>query len=169
MSTTKKMLLISIFTSQALVLSIIERFIPILIPIPGFKLGLANIVSLFTIIILGFKESLIVTFLRVILSSIFIGSISSFLYSIVGGILSIVAMNFVYVKFNKFFSIISISVIGASFHNLGQILISSIVIEDTRVFYYLPFLILIGIFTGIFVGFAVKYSIESLKKILHIT
>jgi heptaprenyl diphosphate synthase len=96
MKNTRKMVILSVLVSQALVLHVIERMIPVPVPIPGVKLGLANVISLFTIIIFGTKEALLVTFLRTILASFFGGGVSSFLYSFTGGIISALVMAFMY-------------------------------------------------------------------------
>lgn len=168
MATTKKMILMGLLISQALVLSIVEKVLPSPIPIPGVKLGLANIISLFTIIVFGFKEAIIIVILRNLLASIFVGGISSFLYSITGGLMSVVIMSFIYKNFNSQFSIVAVSVIGAVFHNIGQIFIASMIIKDTKIFYYLPILIISGVITGILIGVASKYSIEPIKKLLHL-
>ncbi|MDD2482501.1 MAG: Gx transporter family protein, partial [Lutispora sp.] len=81
MTKTRKMVLLSILISQALVLHVIERAIPVPIPVPGVKLGLANIISLITIMLFGYKEAVLVVILRTLLGSFFGGGLSSFLYS----------------------------------------------------------------------------------------
>lgn len=164
MTNLKKTVLLSLLISQSLILSIIELAIPIPVPIPGVKLGLPNIISLFTIITFGFKESLLVMVLRVILSSLITGNMASFIYSLAGGIFSILVMNFMY-KFKNRFSLISISVTGSVFHNIGQILIASIVINNLKMFYYLPFLMISGVITGIIIGFTTQFTIELLKRL----
>lgn len=168
MVNTKKIVVLALLVSQALVLSIIERAIPVFVPIPGVKIGLANIVSLFTIATFGIKETLIVVILRVLLSSIFGGGMSAFLYSIAGGIFSAVVMWIMYNYFYTKFSFISISVVGAVFHNIGQLIVASIVINDIRAFYYLPILIISAIITGILTGVSAKYTINPIKKILKL-
>lgn len=167
MTNTKKMVLLGILISQAVVLSVVERAIPIPVPIPGVKLGLANIVSIFTIAVFGIQETLTVVFLRVIISSIFGGGIAGFMYSIAGGILSAAIMSIMYNRF-KDFSILSISVTGAIFHNIAQLITASIVVNDFRIFYYMPILMFSGIITGIIIGFIAKYTIEPIKKILNL-
>ncbi|OGO77945.1 MAG: heptaprenyl diphosphate synthase [Clostridiales bacterium GWB2_37_7] len=168
MKNTKKMVLLSVLVSQALVLYVIERMIPVPIPVPGIKLGLANVISLFTIIIFGWKEAVLVVFLRTILGSFFGGGISSFLYSFTGGIISILAMAVLYKYFGKMFSIIAISVIGAVFHNIGQILVASLVVSNANLFFYLPILLISAVITGIFIGMIVQLTMKPLKTILRI-
>ncbi len=168
MSKTKKMVLLSILISQALILNVIERAIPVPVPVPGVKLGLANVISLFTIIVFGVKETIIVVLLRTFLGSVFAGGMSSFFYSLAGGLLSAVIMSYMYLNHKDTFSIPTISVVGAIFHNIGQISVASFVINNIRLFYYLPVLLISGVITGIIIGFTVQFSINPLKKALKI-
>jgi heptaprenyl diphosphate synthase len=168
MKDTRKMVILSLLVSQALVLHVIERMIPVPIPVPGIKLGLANVISLFTIIIFGWKEAMLVVFLRTILGSFFGGGVSSFLYSFTGGIISTIAMALLFKYFKKIFSIIAISVVGAVFHNIGQILIASMVVSNTNLFFYLPVLLISAVITGIFIGLTVQYTMKPLQTILRI-
>ena len=162
------MVILSVLISQALVLHVIERLIPVPIPVPGIKLGLANVVSMFTILIFGWKEAMLVVFLRTLLGSFFGGGISSFLYSIAGGALSATVMAILYKRFSKVFRIVAISVVGAVFHNIGQILIASMVVSNANLFFYLPILLIAGVITGIFIGLTVQMTMRPLKTILKI-
>lgn len=168
MTKTRKMVLLSILISQALALHVIERAIPIPVPIPGVKLGLANIISLFTIIVFGYKETIIVVLLRTFLGSLFGGGISSFLYSLSGGLLSATVMATMHTKHKDIFSIVTISTVGAVFHNIGQIAAASLVISNAYLFYYLPVLLISGVITGVMIGLTVQYAINPLKRILKI-
>jgi heptaprenyl diphosphate synthase len=168
MKSTRKMVILSLLVSQALVLHVIERMIPVPIPVPGVKLGLANVISMFTIIIFGWKEAMLVVFLRTILGSFFGGGVSSFLYSFTGGIISTIAMAVLYKYFKKIFSIVAISVVGAVFHNIGQILIASMVVSNVNLFFYLPVLLIAAVITGIFIGLTVQYTMKPLQTILRI-
>ena len=164
----KKMVLLSILVSQALVLYVIERAIPVPVPVPGVKLGLANIISLITIILFGFKEAILVVTLRTLLGSMFGGGLSGFLYSLAGGVLSTAVMAYLYLRHKNSFSIPTISTVGAVFHNIGQIGVASLVISNVRLFYYLPVLLISGVITGILIGFIVQFTVEPVKKILKI-
>lgn len=168
MKSTRKMVILSLLVSQALVLQVIERMIPVPIPVPGVKLGLANVISLFTIIIFGWKDAMLIVFLRTILGSFFGGGVSSFLYSFTGGIISTIAMAILYKYFKNVFSIIAISVVGAVFHNLGQIIIASLVVSNVNLFFYLPVLLISAVLTGIFIGLTVQYTMKPLKNVLRI-
>lgn len=167
MSRTKKMLLLGILVSQALILHLIERMIPVPVPVPGIKLGLANAVSLMTIAFFGAKEALLVVALRTFLGSVFGGGVSSFIYSFIGGMISTLAMAVMYKSFGDLFSLPVISVVGAIFHNIGQLFAASLIVQNFRIFYYLPVLMISAVITGLFIGFAVKYTLRPMKHILR--
>jgi heptaprenyl diphosphate synthase len=162
------MVLLGILVSQALILNLEERMIPVPVPVPGIKLGLANAISLIAIILFGPKEALIVVGMRTFLGSVFGGGISSFIYSFIGGTVSTMAMAIMYRKFRTLFSLPAISVIGAVFHNTGQILVASLIVENAKLFYYLPALLISAVITGLFIGFAVQYTLKPMSHILGI-
>ncbi|MHB1393445.1 MAG: Gx transporter family protein [Clostridia bacterium] len=168
MSRTKKMVLLGILVSQALILHIIERMIPVPIPVPGIKLGLANAISLVTIILFGPKEALAVVAMRTFLGSVFGGGVASLIYSFIGGSISTLAMAVMYKNFRNLFSLPVISVVGAVFHNIGQILVASLIVQNAKLFYYLPLLLISAVITGLFVGFAVQYTLRPMRHILGI-
>jgi heptaprenyl diphosphate synthase len=110
----------------------------------------------------------VVVILRTFLGSVFGGGLSGFLYSIVGGLFSVSVMWFMYKKMKHLFSIPAISITGALCHNMGQILIAALVVENFRLFYYLPVLMASAIVTGLMIGFTVQYTAEPLCRILKI-
>lgn len=167
MSRTKKAVLLGILVSQALVLHLIERLIPLPVPVPGIKPGLANSISLITIIFFGYKEALAVVAMRTFLSSVFGGGISSFIYSFIGGVISTSAMAAMYSKYRNLFSLPAISVVGAIFHNTGQVLVASFIIQNAKLFYYFPALLISAVITGLFIGFAVQFSLGPIKHMLE--
>jgi heptaprenyl diphosphate synthase len=142
--------------------------IPVPVPVPGIKLGLANAISLMTIVLFGAKEALVVVAMRTFLGSVFGGGISAFIYSFIGGFISAMAMAIMYKRFRNFFSIPTISVVGAIFHNIGQILVASLIVQNARLFYYLPLLMISAVITGLFIGFAVQYTLRPIMHILGI-
>lgn len=163
MSKTRKIVVISLLVAQALVLHLVERLIPFNFGVPGAKLGLANIITLVSLYLFGFKETLTVVILRVILASLLGGNVSGFLFSISGGILSFLIMYILKVIGREKISVIGISIVGAVFHNIGQILMAAIIIENLNIFIYLPLLLLSSVITGLFVGITVKYIIKFLN------
>ncbi|WP_097027087.1 Gx transporter family protein [Clostridium peptidivorans] len=163
MKKTKRMVLLSLLTSIALVIYVIEAQIPVILP--GIKLGLANAISLLALIIMGPKEALIIMFLRTLLGTFLGGNMSSFLYSISGGILSNVIMIILYTKFKESFSLWSISIVGAIFHNIGQLFVASLVVQDFKVYFYLPILMISAIAAGYFIGLVTNFLSKHLEKI----
>ena len=157
----QKIALIATLTASAVVIGIIESFIPS-IGIPGIKLGLANIVILVTLYELGIIEAIFVNVLRVVLVSLIGGTIMSmgFVMSLTGAIFSLGIMILFYLVIKKF-SIIGVSVIGAIFHVIGQILIAMIYLGTSGIVYYLPFIALSAIVTGVIVGIVSQLIIKT--------
>lgn len=169
MKNTRKLTTLAMFISASLVLHVVEGMLPVPFTVPGIKLGLANIVSLIAIMFFNLREVLLIVVLRCLLGSLFGGSISSFLFSVTGGTLSAVLMWTVYKKSGKYFSIIGISTMGAVLHNIGQLLVASLIIEDFRIYYYLPVLMISSVATGVFIGVVCQYArrliINNISKI----
>lgn len=147
----KKLTLNSMLISLAVVLSYAERFIPldIIIPLPGIKLGFANIVTMFALFFLGIPSAVTVTVLRCVLASLLFGGMSSLLYSLSGAFLALAVMILLKLGYNRIFSLLGISMGGAAAHNTGQIIMASLMMKNTAIFSYLPFLLLAGLGTGL--------------------
>lgn len=164
---TRKITLLAIIISQALVLHYIEGFIPVLAP--GAKLGLANIMTMVTLVLFGFKEAMVVVVIRSVLGSLLGGSITGILYSLSGGILSGLAMSLLYLNFQSYFSLMGISTAGAVFHNIGQLLTASWIFGTIGILYtYLPILMLAAVITGYFNGLVTRYILKYLHNKLEI-
>lgn len=162
MNKIKKMVLIALLISQALVLHYIEGFFPVFLP--GVKLGLANIITLITIVLFGFKEAIAVVVIRSVLGPILGGNPTSILYSLSGGILSSLIMSLLYFKYRRYFSLIGISTAGAVFHNIGQLLVASWVFGTISILYtYLPVLMIAAAVAGYFIGLASHYVLRFLN------
>ena len=151
----------ALLTAVALMLSYIEALIPFFSGMPGMKLGLANIVVVFTVYSLGNKYGFYVNLIRICLSGLLFGTPFSILYALAGGMLSLGAM--LALKKTKRFSIVGVSMAGGFFHNLGQILAAAAVVQTPQVFYYFPVLIFVGIGTGIINGIVASIVLERLK------
>lgn len=164
---TRKITLLAIIISQALVLHYIEGFIPVLAP--GAKLGLANIMTMVTLVLFGFKEAMVVVVIRSVLGSLLGGSVTGILYSLSGGILSGLAMSLLYLNFQSYFSLMGISTAGAVFHNIGQLLTASWIFGTIGILYtYLPILMLAAVITGYFNGLVTRYILKYLHNKLEI-
>ncbi|NMB33842.1 MAG: Gx transporter family protein [Clostridium sp.] len=165
MNTAKRVALLGVLTSQALVLSIVESLIPIPVAIPGIKLGLANIVTVLVIIFFGGGEALTVTLIRCILSSVFSGGgLMIFLFSISGGMLSTLFMVLIYKIGGNKFSIIGVSIVGATAHNIGQLLMAILFMGTLFVVNLLPILLISGCVMGFITGITSNLLVKILKK-----
>ncbi len=163
---TSKMIYISSLVSMALILFTIENMIPVPFITPGAKLGLANLVIMMAIYTLdNYKEAFLVLILRIILSSLLVGNLSTLIYSSVGGILSFFTAILVKELFKDKVSIIGVSASAAVFHNIGQLIVASLILNNLGIFLYLPILSIAGIGTGIFVGISSNYLLTHLRKL----
>lgn len=145
----------------AFILGYLESLIPIHIGIPGVKLGLANIVVLIAIVKFEPKDVITLAVVRAVLSGLTFGTLYSMAYSLSGGLLSAFIMLIMH-KFKKF-SIISISVVGGVTHNIGQLLVASVVLKSLDLRYYSGFLIICGCITGILTGIIAVTVLRYLK------
>ena len=157
----QKMALLGVLTAGAIVIAILESFIPS-IGIPGVKLGLANIVVLVILYELGIVEAIIVNLLRVIVVGLVRGTFlgMGFLMSLTGAVLSLAIMILFYLLIKKF-SIIGVSVVGSIFHVTGQILIAMIYLGTAYIVLYLPIIAISAIITGVFVGIVSQLIIKA--------
>ena len=162
---TKKMVFLGLMVGYSLILYILETYIPnpFIVFFPGAKLGLTNIITLVSLLIFGFKETFIIVTVRVILSSIFAGPMSYLLFSIGGAYLSLIVMFLV----NKIkgFSVIGVSIAGAIAHNMGQLLVASILVENFLMITYLPFMLVTSLVTGLFVGIVSQFCYSKMDRI----
>lgn len=150
---TQGMVFISLLIAVAIVLSYFERFIPLPWNIPGMKLGLANVITLSAMYYFSKRDIVTIVIIRIILTSLIIGSIMSFFYSLAGGILSFIGMAILHQWFRKNLSPIGISIVGAVLHNIGQLIVLSVVSSRVTIaLSYAPIIMIAGITTGIFIG-----------------
>jgi len=145
------MTLMANFLAIAIVLNIIESAIPV-IPVPGAKLGFANVVTLIVLYVYSFKDASLLTIARVILVSLLTGKLLGpvFYMSMSGAILSILAMGFF--KKTNFFGVLGVSVLGSVFHCIGQIIGGYFVIGSTAIVLYLPIMLFLSIPAGVVTG-----------------
>lgn len=141
-----------VFLALALIFSYVESLIPIMavIPIPGIKLGLANLMVLIALYKMGIKEAYLLSVLRVVLAGFMFANLFSIVYSLAGGLLSLTVM--VLLKRTNQFSLMGISTAGGVMHNVGQILVAMLVLESVNIAYYLPLLLISGVITGVLIG-----------------
>jgi heptaprenyl diphosphate synthase len=151
----KKMVIAALLTAIALTVYVIESNIPALTPVPGIKLGLSNIITVFALYILGPKIALAVLVCRVMLGGFVTGQPMAILYSMSGGLLAFLFAVITYRKFPKK-QIWVLSSLSAIIHNLGQITVAVLITSTAGLFIFIPALVASGIITGAFTGTAAQ-------------
>ncbi len=167
----RRLVLIGLLAAMGIILHFIESLLPAIAPVPGAKLGLANIITLMALVVLGVKGGGQVLFLRIFLGALMAGTFLTlpFYLSLAGGVLAFFSMGIgLYWGGNKF-SLVGISILGALSHNLGQLGAVALIIGNLGVFYYLPYLALLSIPTGFVVGMGARFSLNALPGIRRIT
>lgn len=163
MKKTKRLTLLAVLTAASLCVFVLEAQIPPLFPaIPGVKLGLANIFTLFVMESVSAAGALAVMLVRVVLGSIVTGQVAAMAYSLAGGILSFCVL----AGLRRFFpagQLWVLSALCAVAHNLGQILLAMFLLGTRAVVWYLPVLLLSGILTGCFTGAACQFVLSRLR------
>ncbi|MDD2969760.1 MAG: Gx transporter family protein [Lachnospiraceae bacterium] len=159
---TKKITIFGVLIALAFILSYIESLIPIPIPVPGIKLGLANLVVITGLYVMGEKEAFVLSLIRILLVSFTFGSPSTLLFSFAGGILSCFCM--ILMKQIGKFSLTGVSIAGGVAHNIGQVFIAILVVNNILMIYYLPFLLISGLVTGLVIGMVGALIVGSVKK-----
>ena len=147
----KKITELSLLTALALIIFIVELCIPNLCPIPGVKLGLANIITVYSVYHFKVSETIMLVVSRVILGSFFSGNLSALIYSMSGAIFCLLGMLFIKKVIPEKY-IWLCSIIGAIFHNIGQICAAVTIMNTFAVIVYLPILIFSGCIAGFFTG-----------------
>lgn len=160
----KKIALCGVLTALAMIFSYIESVIPIPIPVPGIKLGVANIAVITILYVLGVKEAIVINLLRIALTALLFGNVNSFLFSISGAVLSLTIM--IIMKRLDFFSCIGVSVCGGVMHNVGQIIAAVFIMGSEAIVLYLPVLIVSGVFTGVVIGVVSGIVAKHVKKVV---
>lgn len=152
MEKAKQISLSAVLIALALALSYTERFIPLqlVIPLPGIKLGLANIVTLVALYLFKTRYAFFILIPRCIFGALFGGGITGLMFSLTGGILALLAMAFL--QRMGIFSVYGVSILGAAVHNMGQILVAMVLMNSVYVGAYLPYLLIIAIMTGMITG-----------------
>ena len=151
----------ALLATLALIFSYVEAIIPIPIAVPGVKLGIANLAVLIALYRFDFRYALSINLIRIIVSGLLFNGLFGALYAMSGGILSLLVMWIL--KKTNLFSIVGVSMAGGVAHNMGQILVASILVSDLRMFMYLPVLMFSGIISGIIIGIIAYYVQRSLN------
>ena len=161
--TTKQLTLCAVLTAMALALSYLESFFPLslAVPIPGIKLGLANIVTMFALYALGPAQALLVLSGRCLLGAVFAGNMSALIFSLLGGVSAMLAM----ILLSRFrqLSVYGVSIGGAAAHNCGQVAAACLTLGSGAPLYYLPILLGTSLITGTATGLAAACLFRALE------
>lgn len=152
-----------VFTALALIFSYVETLIPINFGIPGIKLGLANLIIIIALYKMSVKEAYVLSVVRVVLAGFIFGNLFSIIYSLAGGLLSLTVMTLL--KKTDKFSLFGISMAGGVFHNVGQLIVAIIVMENLNIAYYMPVLLISGLITGFMIGLVAGEMLKRLSKL----
>ena len=163
--TTKNLALCAVLTALALGLSTLENLFPVslAVPLPGVKLGLANIVTVFALYELGAVPALVILFARCGLGSLFAGNVSALLFSMLGGLCAMLVM--IGLKHCRKLSIYGVSIGGAAAHNIGQMAAAIITLGNTMVLGYLPCLLAVSLITGTLTGFVAALLFRAMAHV----
>ena len=153
---TRELTLCAVLAALALALSYMESFFPLalIVPLPGVKLGLANIVTLYAL------YALAILCVRCTLGALFAGNASALLFSLLGGLSALLVMALL--SGAKKLSIFGVSIAGAAAHNCGQVCAALITLGSTAPLYYLPFLLLVSLFTGALSGLITAFLFRAM-------
>jgi heptaprenyl diphosphate synthase len=159
---TRRLVYDALLAGVALVIFWVELQIPPLTPVPGIKLGLANVISLITLFAIGPADSLAVLLVRILLGGLVFGNPSALLYSIAGGALSFLVSLLLY-KILRKDQIFVCGILCAVAHNIGQLAVAVLVTRTPAILLYFPVLGITGVVTGLFTGLAAGFALKTLK------
>lgn len=166
MNQNKKIIYIALLVAQGVIIGLLENMIPFPFAFaPGAKLGLANLITIIAIFTMPMKDSFLLVILRLFLTTLLGGTVSTLMYSAAGALLSYFGMSLLKQLGHKRISTIGISAFGGFLHNVGQLLVASWIAHSWTVMLYLPILSWIGILAGIAIGIAANYVMEHVKFI----
>lgn len=158
----RKVAYYGLFAALAILMGYVEMLIPLPIPIPGVKLGLANVIILIMLYFMDTKSAFFVSLIRVLLSGLLFAGFAGLLYSLAGAMCSFGAMALL--KKTGKCSILGVSIAGGIFHNVGQIFVAALAVENVRMAYYLPFLLVSGIGMGLLIGIIARTALGYLRR-----
>lgn len=134
----------------AIIFGYVEMLLPVFFVVPGMKVGLANLVTVFVLYRYRAKEAAVISLIRIVVIGFLFANLFSILYSLAGAALSLLCMTAAR-RFSGL-SIVGVSILGGVTHNLGQLIVAALVVENGNVFYYFPALLISGLVTGALIG-----------------
>ena len=156
----RKVALFGVLIALAFVFSYVEALFPFTFLVPGMKIGLANLVVVITLYMMGAGAAFCVSAVRIVLVGFTFGNLSTMMYSMAGGLLSFAVMALC--RRLNLFRTEGVSMIGGVFHNIGQLMVAAAVVENTALFYYVPVLLVFGLMTGGGIGLL---AVQLMKRI----
>ncbi len=159
---SKKVAFYGIFAALAILMGYVEAMVQMPIPVPGIKLGLANVIVVIAMYFMGNKAAIGINIIRVLISALLFNGFSGFLYSLSGAAASFIVMALA--KKIRSSGIIGVSVLGGVTHNIAQIGVAALVLNTPGLMFYVPALLVAGAVTGIVIGIVSKYCLEHIEK-----
>lgn len=160
---SKRLSRIALLTAMGLVLFVLEAQIPAPVPVPGIKLGLSNVITLFALYTLGTKDATMILFLRIVLGNLVVGNFMMMAYSLAGGLLALFIMVLLKPVVSQKLVWIS-SMFAAAGHNIAQLSLAIFVTGSSALLFYAPMLLLSALITGFFTGQVAKYALSAMEK-----
>jgi len=157
----QRLALYGMLIALAMILSYVETLIPVVFPVPGIKLGLANLVVIICLYAFGIRAAAAVSGLRIFLIAFTFGNLAALMFAVGGAVFSIICM-LIAMKSDKF-SMTGVSIVGGVSHNIGQILVAVSMVENLLVFSYLPYLMMAGLVSGLLIGLLAALIIKRIK------
>ncbi len=151
-----------LFAALAILMGYVEMLIPLPLLVPGMKLGLANVIIVIVLYHMDAKSAFFISLVRVLMSGLLFQGFAGLLYSLAGALLSLGVMALL--KKTGKVSITGVSVMGGVFHNVGQIIVAAAVVENIKMAYYLPFLLVTGVVTGFVIGAVARLALGYLQR-----
>lgn len=151
-----------LFAALAILMGYVEMLIPLPLLVPGMKLGLANVIIVIVLYHMDAKSAFFISLVRVLMSGLLFQGFAGLLYSLAGALLSLAIMTLL--KKTGKVSITGVSVMGGVFHNIGQIIVAAAVVENIKMAYYLPFLLVTGVVTGFVIGAVARLALGYLQR-----
>ena len=159
----KTVALMAMMIALAMIFSYVETMIPINFGIPGVKLGLDNLVIVAAIYLFCVKQGFLISIVRIFLSGFMFGNLASIMYSLAGGLLSLAVM--LLLKKTDKLSILAVSVMGGICHNIGQLIVAMLVVENLKLIFYVPVLLISVFLTGLLIGIVCRVILPAVKLV----
>jgi heptaprenyl diphosphate synthase len=161
---TKSLAVIAMLVAQAAVLHYLESLFPNPVPVPGVKLGLANIITLVALVVFDFRTAMVIAVMRTVLGSLLAGTLfgMGFFMSFAGAVTATVVMALV-LRIFTMFGMVGISVLGAIAHNIGQLIMATFVLHFPGIFLYLPAMLVFSIPTGFLTGLLINELVKYIR------